>query len=64
MRLPLVVGQLSVVFEPGHGGHQGRVVFHLALEHGIPVPLHLLVLRLLQDAGGLWNTPQQGSGGC
>ena len=53
LALPLVVGQLSIILQPDHGGVEGGVVFHLALKHHVPVPLHLLILRLLQNTGRL-----------
>lgn len=48
------IRQLSTVFEPGHGGNEGRVVFDFTLEHSAHSSLHHLVLWLPQDAGGLW----------
>lgn len=45
--LPLVVGQLAAVLEPGHGGDESRVVFDRALERGAHPSLDHLVLRLL-----------------
>lgn len=49
---PLVIGQLVVVFLPDGGGHQRRVVFHLALKHHRPAPLDHFVLQVPQEAGG------------
>ena len=51
---PLIIRQLSVVFEPVHGGDERGVVFHLTLKHHRPAPLNHFVLWLLQDAGWLW----------
>lgn len=53
--VPLMIRQLAVVFEPGHGGDEGGVVFDFALKHSAHASLHHLVLRLLQDTCGLWN---------
>lgn len=53
--VPLIIRQLSAVFEPGHGGHEGWVVFDFTFEGGAHSSLNYLVLRLLQDAGGLWK---------
>lgn len=51
--VPLVVWQVSVVFEPGHGGNQGWVVFDFALKLSGHSFLHHPVLWLLQDTSRL-----------
>ena len=52
---PLVIGQFSVVLQPGDSGQEGGVVLHLTLKHHTVTPLYDLVLRLLQDPCGLWE---------
>ena len=52
---PFIVGQLVVVFKPGHGGEKRGVVGHLALKHRRHAPLHHLVLGLSHDAGRIWR---------
>lgn len=48
-----MVGQLPVVFEPGHGGDERGVVFDFALEQSAHPSLDHPVLWLFEDAGGL-----------
>lgn len=50
---PLIVRQLSVIFEPGHRGNERRVVFYRALKHHRSAPLDFFVFWLLQDSGWL-----------
>lgn len=47
---PLIVGQLPSILQPGDGGGEGGVVFHLTLKHHRSAPLDHFVLRLLQDS--------------
>lgn len=50
---PLIVRQLSIIFEPGHRGNERRVMFYRALKHHRSAPLDFFVFWLLQDSGWL-----------